>query len=214
MKKLHSEPAKGRLANLYQLFDKKDAAFTLYKQLEDGRDHSIAAEARLQVARHLFASLPEQERHDDSPHMQAIFHRLHDLKLRKSLANEPIHLEAAIEFAEYKSAVAKEEEREELLLYLLTKTKEEFTSSEDIWSKDYQTSRKLQPEKDRIYQAYMRYIDARILLLQATVARREGKILDSRSKERAAHALFSTLRQGRYATTKYLVERTTRMQTP
>ncbi|NGX53327.1 MAG: hypothetical protein K1000chlam4_00036 [Chlamydiae bacterium] len=209
LEKLSSPPAKLRLANLFHSVGKREKAMPLYQNLEELADLSVAGEARLQVARYLFASLSVAEKRVESPHMKEVLHRLNDLKLRKSLASEPIHLEAALDHAEFTAASVHQEERDTTLLKLLLKVKDEFTTEKDIWSKDYHSTRKLLPDQDRIYQAYMRYLDARIFLLQAKMAKREGKIVKGQSKEKAARALLSTLKQGKFALTKYLVEKAT-----
>ena len=209
LEKLSSPSVKLRLANLFHSVGKRERAMPLYQNLEELADLSVAGEARLQVARYLFASLSVVEKRVESPHMKEILRRLNDLKLRKSLASEPIHLEAALDHAEFIAATVRKEERDTTLLKLFLKVKEEFTTDEDIWSKDYHSTRELLPNQDRIYQAYMRYLDARIFILQAKKAKREGRIVEVQSKEKAARALLSTLRQGKFAVTKYLVEKAT-----
>jgi len=183
------------LAEVYQELGEREKAEAIFAKLEEASELKIACAARLQLARLRFAQEPEKS-----------LKRLHDLKVRKTLANEPIHLEAALDHADLQALLLPEKERLKSVLNALLAMKEEFTSDRDICSKDYHACRQLMPEKEQIYQAYMRYLDARIYLLQSRVARdpRERK-----AKENAARALFSTLRQGNYAVSKYLVEHAT-----
>ncbi len=80
--------------------------------------------------------------------------QLKDLVLQKTLANEPIHLEAALDYID-----AQEEKK----LTLLKKIKADFEGQEDLLSKDYHAARKALPEKDLIYQAYMQWMESEIL---------------------------------------------------
>ena len=48
--------------------------------------------------------------------------------------------------------------------------KTDFESSNDLLSCDYQNSRKILPEKDRLLTAYMNFIDAEILFCQSMLA--------------------------------------------
>ncbi len=181
------------LGEVYLDFGRNEEAEALFSYLEDAPERPIASAATLHLARLRFTRDPER-----------YLKKLHDLQVRKALATEPIHLEAALDRAELEASLFPEKERNDRLLNALLSVKEEFTTTQDIVSKDYHESRKIMPEKDQIYQAYMRYLDARIYLLQAKVTKdpREGK-----AKEHAARALFSTLRQGKYAVSRYILER-------
>lgn len=183
------------LAEILEGIGEIEQAQELYARLEEEPNLSIAYEATLQSARLCFAQQPENS-----------LKKLHHLKMCKNLATEPIHLEAALDYAELQASLCPQEQRLATYLAALLEVKEEFTSDQDICSKDYQESRQLMPEKEQIYQAYMRYVDARIYNLQAKMSTdsREKKV-----KENAARALFSTLRQGKYALTNYLIEHAT-----
>ena len=76
-----------------------------------------------------------------------------------------------------------------------------------LFRSDYETQRKLMPDKDRIYQAYIMYIDAQIAILEAKAARVSGEAHEAKSKEGASIALLSTLIDGKYAVSKYLVDK-------
>ena len=181
------------LAEVLQGLGEDEKAEEIFARLEDSPYLPIAYEASLNLARMRFVREPERS-----------LRKLNNLVMRKKLAYEPIHLEAALDHAELQASLCPEEERLKRFLSALLQVKEEFTSEKDISSKDYHESRPLMPEKEQVYQAYMRYLDARIYNAQAKMASdpQEKKI-----KENAARALFSTLRQGKYAVSNYLVER-------
>ncbi|HAB99659.1 MAG TPA: hypothetical protein DCE71_07555 [Parachlamydiales bacterium] len=91
---------------------------------------------------------------------------LKNLILQRRLSNEPIHLEAAIEYIDLQS-----ENNVEKRLSLLKKTKTDFESTEDLLSKDYHEARQKLPEKDHIYRMYICLFDADIYLCQAQLTR-------------------------------------------
>lgn len=171
----------------------KERAISLFSELEGSPQLSIAYAATLQLARLLFTESPKES-----------LERLRTLKIAKNLATEPIHLEAALDYAELHSLLLPKDEQVKNCLEALIQMREIYTTESDIASKDYHECRKLMPEKELVYQAYMRYLDARIYLLQAKLATDPH---EARVKEGAARALISTLRQGKYAVSAYLVER-------
>ncbi len=170
------------LGDIYREIGDTGKAESLLTPLERSTFLPIAQAASLHLARLHFSQEPEKS-----------LRRLYEIKRCRSLASEPIHLEAALDHAELQILFVPEGKRRSALLAALLAVKEEFTSCQDICSKDYHESRQLMPEKERIYQAYMRYIDASIYQLQG--------------QESKAQALFSSLCQGEYAVSRYLVER-------
>ncbi len=103
--------------------------------------------------------------------------QLKDLVLQKTLPNEPIHLEAALEYID-----AGREKR----LPLLRKIKADFESESDLLSKDYHAARKALPEKDLIYQAYMQWMESEILSLS----------LEKELQAKAKHLLLQIVQTG------------------
>ena len=90
---------------------------------------------------------------------------LKNLILQRNLANEPIHLEAALDYVDLQAGSNVEKK-----LSLLIQAKEEFESASTLLSKDYQEARRKLPEKDLLYQAYLRLFDAEICLCRSTLA--------------------------------------------
>ncbi len=163
--------------------------------------------AQLLRSRIAFLGLDVNNRTEESEEMLHIFKTLKDLQIRKQLVYEPIHIEAALDYADMKMELASEDTRQERLLFYLHRIKEDFTLQEDIWSKDYSESRKLLPEKNTIYQAYMMLIDAQIAQIESEIARAKGASHEANSKEKAARTIFVTLLRGQFAVSRYLVER-------
>lgn len=194
-------------ADLYALSGSYEKAYALYQSLEESNNLKVSYEAQLKLARLFFARFPKNPKMQQIAEAQEILKKLKDLKIHKNLKTEPLHLEAAIDYAEFSSLLVMIEERNLKLLSLLLEAKEEFQTADDIWSKDYQQSLYKMPDKARLHAAYMRFLDAKIYHLQAQVARNEGNLIDSNTKEKAAFALFSSLRQGKYAVTRYIKDK-------
>lgn len=180
------------LGEVYLDLGKSEKAKSLFESLQDSMESSLAFASKLHLARLNFSENPAKS-----------LKELQELKRRKTLATEPVHLEAALDFARLQASLRPPKESLESELASLLEMKEEFTHTRDIQSKDYHESRHLLPDKDLIYQAYMRYLDARICQLEAQTA---NDPQERKSKSRTARALFSTLRQGKYAVSTYLIE--------
>ncbi len=184
-----------KLAEVHLLQGKRESAREFYKKLEESTQLGVAYEARLRLARLDFSKRPEES-----------LKKLLELAQRKTLSHEPTHLEAALDYADLKASTYPAKEHSEKLLQLLLGIKEEFTHQNDIWSKDYHACRASYPEKELLYQAYMRYLDARIYMVQARLSRDPS---EKKSRSNAARALLSSLRQGKFAVTEYLKEKAT-----
>lgn len=181
----------------------EEKAAHLYLQLQQAANPKVAYLAKLKAARLFFA----RGRLENKQQVQHHLALLKELRTYKNPEYEPLHLEAAIDYVEFSAMQCKAEERNEFLLKEFLVAKEHFVSQEDILSKDYHASLETLPEKGKLHTAYMRYLDARIYQLQARKARKEGKITEATTKEKAAFALFSSLRQGKFALTTYIKDK-------
>lgn len=166
----------------------------------------LQAAAQLHHCRVAYRDLPDEKRHVKSREVQTILAGLHDLQMKRKLSQEPIHLEAAMDAAEIYAACHPPKEKEEALLQQLMAMKEDFSSKGDLWSKDYHSARSQFPEQDRIYQAYLMLVDARIAYLQLKLSR-ESDRLDMHRRAEAAHTILSTLLSGKFAVSRYVVDR-------
>lgn len=101
-----------------------------------------------------------------SKEMQTVLSQLKTLVLQKTWSNEPIHLQAALEYIDLQVKNQQANEAAQKELSLLLYTKENFEKTDDILSKDYHAARKIDPEKDALYQTYLTYICAQIDALQ------------------------------------------------
>lgn len=129
-----------------------------------------------------------------------ILTQLKNLVLQRTLINEPIHLEAAFEYIDLQTKL--ENNSSEKRLALSYKTKEDFENGTDLLAKDYQQSRKNNPEKELLYSAYMELLDAEILLCKAKIAHERS---ETTAYKQEAHDLLTKLSQK--STTPFLEKR-------
>lgn len=98
--------------------------------------------------------------------IDTVMTQLKDLSIQKTLTNEPTHLEAALDYLDI--VMQDQNKSAERRLFLLKRTKENFENESDLLSKDYHAARLRFPEKDQIYQAYMKFLSAEILFMQSS----------------------------------------------
>ncbi len=174
----------------------KDRAVQIYQQILSPKvlsKRDIRNKAKLQLARIRFADINKEEISNDNPSYLNILNTLNDLTLSRYLPDEPIHLEAAIDYANISALSVPKGERDEHLLYSLKAIKSFFISKEDIPSRQYSDMRKDMPNKEHLYQAFMLLIDARISQLEARLCFEAGNIEEAKAKEKLARNLYSKL---------------------
>ncbi|MBI5272831.1 MAG: hypothetical protein HY861_02475 [Chlamydiia bacterium] len=174
-----------QLAEGYAACNKQDRAWEILEQItKDTTTLQSETDARahlkktlLQIQRlgpplasqtELYCRQPATLIFDSARDVTAIATQLKDLMLQRKLSYEPVHLEAALEYIALLEITS--ENKQEKRLHLLEKVKSDFESSEDLLSKDYQQSRLKLPEKNRIYEGYMRFIAGDILLTKARLS--------------------------------------------
>ncbi len=161
-----------QLAEQYEKIGQKERALGLYDRLaaKSATLRTFASatgalkSARLRLAK--FGSLPK-------PDLANVLSLLKTLSLQKNLANEPIHLEAALEYVDLQTGLEKEEMRLEKRLALLRLAKENFEQEEDLLSRDYHAGRSQSQEKDALYRGYLTLFQAEIFHCQSLLSQEE-----------------------------------------
>jgi hypothetical protein len=131
---------------------------------------------------------------------------LKELQVRKKLSQEPIHLEAALEYAKIQSSIEKEKNKDEHYLFLLNRIKEDFNSKDDLSGKEYHLSKGEYPRQNKIFQAYMMLLDAHITKQEALLAAKKSNSQEAQWKKEAANNIYKNLLKEEYALTKYLIK--------
>lgn len=152
------------LANFFEAKKNIPLAVAYYKKinnLEKKSYYSIAS--TLKMARLSIEDLSTEEKNINNQKATDILCQLKNIRLQKKLENEPLHLEAAMDYVDFRTEIENNEKAIEKKLYLLEGIKKDFFAS-DIQTKEYHNKRKLLLEKDNVFQAYIKMIDIEIYL--------------------------------------------------
>ena len=135
----------------------------------------ISEYAALHAARLRFASLRPDQKKETNADVYKILEELKELQIRKSPASEPLHLEAALEYAWIRAQLAKESDRDVRYLFFLNRIKEDFNNLDDPMVVSYQKGLKENPAKAKLHTVYSQFLEAEILRCNASLATKEGK---------------------------------------
>lgn len=194
------------LGKSYEQLGESDKALKTYSSLMKSSSHSssyFSFAAELQRDKLLYSHCKDEERNEANPQVIEILSSLKDLQIQKKLLSEPIHLEAALTYADIRATLASPESRVESALFFLNRIKEDFTLKEDALAQEYHEARQKMPEKDALYQSYMKCIEAEMLTLEATLAKQENQLEKALSSKAVAIALLEEVLADE-ATTPYL----------
>ncbi|SCA62476.1 hypothetical protein SCG7086_AA_00570 [Chlamydiales bacterium SCGC AG-110-P3] len=193
------------IGDSYRITDQTHRAIRRYQRVleiphsEASYPHAMAA---IHLARNAFKKLPEADRTLDSLEVTKLTKMLMSVQQKRALVSEPGHLEAALERCHIVTTCTPPSERQSTQLELLQTVKATFSSNDSVWEREYHAQRQEMPQKDRLYQAYMILVDAKIAVLQSTMEKTTQG--ERRLKAKAAQTLFQALLDGQLATTEYL----------
>jgi hypothetical protein len=91
---------------------------------------------------------------------------------------EPLHLEAALDYIDLQSLCEMNTQKR---LTLLQRAKNEFQQTNDVLSKEYHLAKAKRLDKEKLYQSYLLFFDAQILLAQSETE--SQKQLQAKAKE-------------------------------
>lgn len=200
--------AKHGLASALQYQGMNEEAHRLYNRLakEKGADPFIVKNAKLQEARLNFASVSPNGRTLEHPTILTSLKTLKDLQIRKQLQHEPLHLEAALDYVRVRSSVEPESNKLQSEIQLLQRAYASFTCQDDLCSKEYHAARLQQPEKDRIYQAYLLLIQAHLNTAEAALIAKKGNAGQAATYHVLANQQYTTIVRDYFDVSKYLVD--------
>lgn len=172
------------LANAYLFLKDEEKALPWLQLIEQElspRQSYLSAESHLNAIKIQLKKISEFSY--DHPDTIQLLSRLKNLVLQKTLAHEPIHLEAALEYVSFKTTLQKLSP--DKTKALLLKTLNDFENSEDLFSLEYQKARVRFPEKNSLYEAYRSFIQAKIDCLEALLSSdpEEQKQLQAKAKQ-------------------------------
>ncbi len=155
---------------------------------------AMGYQASLRSASLQFKLLNEGARQAGSEPVTEVLNDLKELQIRKNPMTEPVHLEAALEYAQIRAILSPPESRESRYLFFLGRMAEDFSSQEDLVTQDYLIGLKRDPAKMAIYDAYMKFIEAEKLTIQAKILCKEERTNDMEEVEQQAMTLYNELK--------------------
>ena len=186
------------LGKLYLSLNEPDEALKAFDELiahSDAGPSEVANLALLEKSRILISRCPECDRTESNPTISQVLSTLKDLQIQKKLSCEPLHLEAALEYADIRTQLAAPETRSESAIFFLNRIKDDFNAKDNAISQEYHDARIRFPEKDLIYQNYMKCIEAEILRLESQLAKEQNDLEKAGRSKEVALALLNEVLQ-------------------
>lgn len=191
------------LGKLHLSLNEPDSALKAFDELAAGADAApsyISNAALLEKSRILLSRCPECDRNESNPAVTQVLLTLKDLQIQKKLACEPLHLEAALEYADIRTQLASPEARRESAIFFLNRIKDDFNGKTDAISQEYHEARLRFPEKDLLFQIYMKCIEAEIFCIEAQLAKEQNDLEKAKRSEEVALALLQEVLQDNHIT--------------
>lgn len=167
------------LAQSYEVLKDKESALDTYafiQKASQGLPSYINDFATLHASRLTFNLMDQDFRNDKNEQILGMLNHLKDLQIKKSPASEPLHLEAALEYAYIRGNIADAAQQDERYLFFLDRLKEDFLSEEDAMTREYHAKLNRLPEKQSVYDAYMTFVDAEMLRTKAKIEHRKNRL--------------------------------------
>lgn len=176
------------LAGTYKALNNSKKALELYDLLILSSGHSkIGAESILERSKILFSNLTEEEKVEENPLCMEIIHHVKDLENQKNLSSEPLHLEAALEYVEYKSSLVKDlslrRQKKQELLKLCQENTDSFYDSKEL------------EDKKEIFLAYKQFIESQILLCEPDLTKNKESSILLLQKLKENHSIPTPLQE-------------------
>lgn len=186
------------LGQLYQKLGEPQKALTVYEELVNMTDRSVISfyqsAALLEKARLEYSLLEETQKRQPSEQLSSILSILKDLQITKNPLSEPIHLEAALDYAMIRTLLAEPCEQVQKQIFYLRLLKEDFfPSSITEAGAPYQEQCSKSQEGEAILRSYLRFIEAEIVRLESQIARDTGDLELATQLEQKAKYEFDQL---------------------
>ena len=149
------------LAKIYEKQNFKEKAIGLYEEFIPifKKENRFKSQSLLHLSRLLLSNVAKEDFVVSNKEIEKIISTLKTVSFQKIFENEPTHLEAALDYVDV-VCYMENNERFEKRLFLLGRLKENFTSTEDVISQDYQAMREVLKDKEKLYSAYMLEVEA------------------------------------------------------
>lgn len=183
------------LAKTYEHLSKTEEALETYQFINEFPTVAtpITTVSAFKSAKIQFELLDTKSKTEKNPDVVMILNQLKDVQIRKNVLSEPTHLEAGIEYAKIRTALSQDTMKDSRYLFFLVRLKEDFTSQEDSIGAEYLASLKKNDFQENLYTAYMKYIDAEILRMQAKLLYNDNKKEEANQYKQKALSLLNDI---------------------
>ncbi|HRW58775.1 MAG TPA: hypothetical protein P5048_04065, partial [Chlamydiales bacterium] len=153
------------LAIAYKHLEEKEKSLTLLEQLASSEKKTpISAIASYKMAMMIIEKTKKPDLNSGNVDFLRSLTLLKTLGTQKDIRTEPIHIEAALSYADIQSSFAEDHLKKKK--FLLSRVKKYYLSEDDLISKDYHFRKKSLPEKERLFNAYIQLIDLELDLIK------------------------------------------------
>lgn len=203
----HKDMACYNLGSMYENNNNFNKALEYFKKVSQTKQTSIVKPlAKLHDIRLRINSMQEEDKTLSNTFIVNALKELKSLSLQKNLESEPAHLEAALDYIDIQCDLETNQSQYEKRMFLLSRMLNNFTSQDDIISKDYHNSRPFLPSKDKIYNAYKTLMEAELFITKFNIAKKE-KSTDAERYYQKAALLLNKLIVDKLLVTSYLFNR-------
>ncbi len=186
-----------QIATFYRELGDLEKAYETFHFIRSSSDHvptSISNMATLESARLRFYLLENTCKTDTNEEVLEILNDLKELQIRRNVHSEPIHLEAALNYAKIRSEISEISERDSRYLFLLKRIQDEFTSQEDLMNQEYLWKLNHNLAKKQIFDVYMQFIDAEKYRIEGKKAYEEGRVHEVAQLHESALSLYHQIK--------------------
>ena len=174
----HPKKVLFEIAELHELMGNKKEAILFYDAVigDDAFANSsyYKCASMLNKARLQLEQLGAAERREGSAQLICILGMLKDLQIARNVESEPIHLEAALDYATTRSSLLPELEQTKRMIFYLDRIEEDFLNDTSDIGAHYQQLRQELPEQNQLIERYLQYIAAERKRLKSQEALKAG----------------------------------------
>jgi TolA-binding protein len=175
--------AQFELGKAYLSVGDKEKARNSFEELIRSSSHVssyFALAATLEKAKLDYALL--KDKNEGSAALQTIFNSLKDVQLKRKLHSEPLHLEAALCYVDFKGELIAAGKRNPRIAFLLKEMKENYSAENDPLVKNYFSAAAQFPEKEKLCHQYLAFVDIEIQRLNAEETHHVPLLHDAKEK--------------------------------
>jgi tetratricopeptide (TPR) repeat protein len=170
----HHQRVQYELAQLEESMGDVESALKTYREMigDDpfSNPSNYLMQAVLKEAKLQLALLPPEEKYEGSPQLLTILGALKDLQIAKRVSSEPLHIEAALDYATLRCSLLPLKEQASRMIFYLQRIQEDFLSDRSTIGARYQEDRRASPAQDRLISQYLQYISTETTRLQSDEA--------------------------------------------